>query len=86
MQLKSLTFQLQLDCPPAAWLGLSQLQTLRGVSLGDVPATTIASALPRLHTLHLRIPHADFPVAPFYHEGAPAPAVVRRRGRVAGTE
>jgi hypothetical protein len=36
---------------PAAWLGLSQLHTLRGVDFFDVPAATIADALPRLHTL-----------------------------------
>jgi hypothetical protein len=62
--------------PPAAWLGLSQLHTLRGVSLFKVPAATIAAALPRLHTLHLN--HTDdiydrvgFPVAPFFNELLP---------------
>jgi hypothetical protein len=33
------------------WLGLSQLHTLGGVDLYVVPASEIASALPRLHTL-----------------------------------
>jgi hypothetical protein len=59
--------------PPAAWLGLSQLHTLRGVSLSQVPAATIAAVLPRLHTLHLK--HAEtqveFPVAAFYDELLP---------------
>jgi hypothetical protein len=58
---------------PAAWLGLSQLHTLRGVSLDVVPATAIAAALPRLHTLHLD--HRDrggkSPVAAFYDELLP---------------
>jgi hypothetical protein len=52
-RLESLTLYDWIDCPPAAWLGLSQLHTLRGVSLAAVPAATIAAALPRLHTLHL---------------------------------
>jgi hypothetical protein len=62
-----------LDCPPAAWLGLSQLHTVRGVSLTDVPAATIAAALPRLHTLHLHheLHRIDFSVAPFYDELLP---------------
>jgi hypothetical protein len=34
-----------------AWLGLSQLHTLRGVNLGIVTCAAIAAALPRLHTL-----------------------------------
>jgi hypothetical protein len=37
---------------PTAWLGLSQLHTLRGVRLNDVPVAVIVAALPRLHTLH----------------------------------
>jgi hypothetical protein len=52
-RLESLTLDDWRDCPPAAWLGLSQLHTLRGVSLSVVPAAAIAAALPRLHTLHL---------------------------------
>jgi hypothetical protein len=36
---------------PAAWLGLSQLHTLRGVDLDEVSPAAIAAALPRLHTL-----------------------------------
>jgi hypothetical protein len=36
---------------PAAWLGLSQLHTLRGVDLRQVSMSAIAAALPRLHTL-----------------------------------
>jgi hypothetical protein len=35
---------------PVAWLGLTQLHTLRGVDLHRVPAAAIAAALPRLHT------------------------------------
>jgi hypothetical protein len=35
----------------SAWLGLSQLHTLRGVNLGTVTCAAIAAALPRLHTL-----------------------------------
>jgi hypothetical protein len=75
-RLESLTFHCcryhalltQLVCPPAAWLGLSQLHTLRGVSLADVPAATVAAALPRLHTLYLNHAHdrGDFQVAAFY--------------------
>jgi hypothetical protein len=34
-----------------AWLGLSQLHTLRGVNLADIYFGAIARALPRLHTL-----------------------------------
>jgi hypothetical protein len=34
-----------------AWLGLSQLHTLRGVNLKIVTCAAIAAALPRLHTL-----------------------------------
>jgi hypothetical protein len=36
---------------PSVWLTLSQLHTLRGVDLNAVPASAIAAALPRLHTL-----------------------------------
>jgi hypothetical protein len=41
--------------------------------LCNVPATAIAAALPRLHTLHVdhRLPHGDFQVAPFYDELLP---------------
>jgi hypothetical protein len=60
-------------CPPAAWLGLSQLHTLRGVSLRDVPAAAIAASLPRLHTLHLchGAVDVDFSVAAFFDELLP---------------
>jgi hypothetical protein len=59
--------------PPAAWLGLSQLHTLRGVSLSNVPAATVAAALPRLHTLHLDHgrSYLNFPVDAFYAELLP---------------
>jgi hypothetical protein len=70
-RLESLT--LHSLCPPAAWLGLSQLHTLRGVSLSELPAvTTVAAALPRLHTLHLKqtAARADFLVG-FYEELLP---------------
>jgi hypothetical protein len=50
-RLESLTF---FDMfPPASWLGLSQLHTLLGVSLGGTSVAAIAAALPRLHTLGL---------------------------------
>jgi hypothetical protein len=73
-RLESLTFcDIFWKCPPAAWLGLSQLHTLRGVSFCDVPAAAIAAALPRLHTLHLHHDeeYVDFPVAAFYGELLP---------------
>jgi hypothetical protein len=57
----------------AAWLGLSQLHTLRGVSLTEVPAAAIA-ALPRLHTLHLnhtKLSSSAFPVAAVFDEVLP---------------
>jgi hypothetical protein len=37
--------------PVNAWIGLSQLHTLGGVSLSDITFAGIAAALPRLHTL-----------------------------------
>jgi hypothetical protein len=72
-RLESLSLCLCDMCPPAAWLGLSQLHTLRGVSLRDVPAATIAAALPRLHTLHVdhRGYRVDFTVDSFYDELLP---------------
>jgi hypothetical protein len=72
-RLESLTLQGWWSCPPAAWLGLSQLHTLRGVSLRDVPAAAIAAALPRLHTLHLyhRFDDVEFSVDPFFDELLP---------------
>jgi hypothetical protein len=73
-RLESLTLIDWSCCPPSSWLGLSQLHTLRGVSLCDVPAATIAAALPRLHTLHVHHANSDdvdFPVAAFYHELLP---------------
>jgi hypothetical protein len=70
-RLESFTLNEWYGCPPAAWLGLSQLHTLRGVSLCEVPAAAIAAALPRLHTLHLNNRHGEFPVAGFYDELLP---------------
>jgi hypothetical protein len=72
-RLQSLTLSDWNGCPPVAWLGLSQLHTLRGVSLPDIPAAAIAAALPRLHTLHLdhRFIAVEFPVAMFYDELLP---------------
>jgi hypothetical protein len=58
---------------PSAWLGLSQLHTLRGVSFADVPVATIAATLPRLRTLHaenMRRGH-DFAVAEFFESLLP---------------
>jgi hypothetical protein len=58
---------------PSAWLGLSQLQTLRGVRFTDVPVAAIAAALPRLRTLHaenIRRGH-DFAVAEFFADLLP---------------
>jgi hypothetical protein len=57
MRLESLTFVYRYD--PAVWLGLSQLHTLRGVDLSLAPASAIAAALPRLHTLDASIGVAD---------------------------
>jgi hypothetical protein len=49
---------------PAAWLGLSQLHTLRGVDLTQVSLAAIAAALPRLHTLTaLRLFPGDDPAS-----------------------
>jgi hypothetical protein len=48
-RLESLTYANRYE--PNAWLGLSQLHTLRGVDLCVVSVATIAAALPRLHTL-----------------------------------
>jgi hypothetical protein len=70
-RLESLTLRNWYECPPTAWLVLSQLHTLRGVSLSDVPAATIAAALPRLHTLHLNNVHGDFPVDEFFDQLLP---------------
>jgi hypothetical protein len=70
-RLESLTLYDWIDCPPAAWLRLSQLHTLRGVSLSKVSAAAIAAALPRLHTLHLNNGHGEFSVAAFYDELLP---------------
>jgi hypothetical protein len=49
-RLESLTSARLYD--PAAWLGLSQLHTLRDVDLGVVSVGEIADALPQLRTLH----------------------------------
>jgi hypothetical protein len=72
-RLESLTFHNWSRCPFTAWLGLSQLHTLRGVSLSGVPAAAVAAALPRLHTLHLQHDGnaVDFAVAAFYDELLP---------------
>jgi hypothetical protein len=72
-RLESLTLLSWWSCPPAAWLGLSQLHTLRGVSLSAVPAAAIAAALPRLHTLHLKhdVARFDFSVDAFYEDLLP---------------
>jgi hypothetical protein len=71
-QLESLSLHNWNGCPPAAWLGLSQLHTLRGVNLCDVPAVAIAAALPRLHTLHLKHDRGiTFSVSAFYDELLP---------------
>jgi hypothetical protein len=48
---------------PASWLGLSQLHTLRGVDLCVVSMSTIATALPRLHTLDATLDTRDPPLA-----------------------
>jgi hypothetical protein len=73
LRLESLAFSNWWCCPPDAWLGLSQLHTLRGVSLAAVPTTAIAATLPRLHTLHLDHGFNDFEfsVDPFYDELLP---------------
>jgi hypothetical protein len=60
----SLCMQLEsLSCAgcytPIAWLGLSQLHTLRGVSLDAVPVSAIAAALPCLHTLAASLQASD---------------------------
>jgi hypothetical protein len=81
-QLESLTFRSWFACPPAAWLGLSQLHTLRGVSLCGVSVPAIAAALPRLNTLHLdHIANVEFPVAVFYDELLPRLRSFRLEGR-----
>jgi hypothetical protein len=48
---------------PSSWLGLSQLHTLRGVDLYVVSMSTIAAALPRLHTLDATLDTRDPPLA-----------------------
>jgi hypothetical protein len=75
-RLESLTLSDWRSVPPAAWLGLSQLHTLRGVSLRVFSPTAIAAALPRLHTLHLdhRVDFSDdgdFSADAFYDELLP---------------
>jgi hypothetical protein len=46
---------------PSAWLGLSQLHTLRGVDLRLVSFEAIATALPRLHTLEVMTDPKNLP-------------------------
>jgi hypothetical protein len=72
-RLESLSLRDWYCCPDTAWLGMSYLHTLRGVSLRDVPAAAIAAALPRLHTLHVDHDgdYVDFPVDEFYDELLP---------------
>jgi hypothetical protein len=72
-RLESLTLSGWDCCPPAAWLGLSQLHTLRGVNLSVVPAAAIAAALPQLRTLHLchYEGSVEFPLTAFYDELLP---------------
>jgi hypothetical protein len=71
-RLESLTFlDIFWTCPPTAWLGLSQLHTLRGVSLCAVSAAAIAAALPRLHTLHLHNGRGEFSVDEFFDQLLP---------------
>jgi hypothetical protein len=80
-RLESLTLHNWNNCLPVAWLGLSQLHTLRGVSLATVGAARIAAALPRLHTLHLYIVHGEFSVAAFYDELLPRLRSFHLQGR-----
>jgi hypothetical protein len=58
---------------PTAWLGLSQLHTLRGVSFADVSIAAIAAALPRLHTIHAFNGRGgrDFTLAGFFDDLLP---------------
>jgi hypothetical protein len=56
-RLESLSYARLYD--PAVWLNLSQLHTLRGVELNVVPASAIAAALPRLHTLEAMVGAID---------------------------
>jgi hypothetical protein len=67
---------------PAAWLGLSQLHTLRGVDLSKVPTAAIAAALPRLHTLKAHS-HSEEPaqVAGFFTDLLPRLRVFDFQGR-----
>jgi hypothetical protein len=77
-RLESLPLSDWTDCPPAAWLGLSQLHTLRGVSLSVVPAAAIAAALPRLHTLHLNHQYEE---SGFSVDARTARMLIRRMSR-----
>jgi hypothetical protein len=54
---------------PTAWLGLSQLHTLRGVDLTQVTVASIAAGLPRLHTLDVFTPDNSVP-RDFFFSGA----------------
>jgi hypothetical protein len=68
------------------WLGLTHLHTLRGVDLGVVSATSIAAALPRLHTLAAFIDASDEPhvphtaVAGFFEDLVPRLRVLHYHG------
>jgi hypothetical protein len=59
---------------PSAWLGLSQLHTLRGANLCVVSVVAIAAALPRLHTVEFVVQDGDAPptaVAGFFEDLLP---------------
>jgi hypothetical protein len=49
---------------PSVWLSLSQLHTLRDVDLSAVPASAIATALPKLHTLEAVVGIEGFDASP----------------------
>jgi hypothetical protein len=67
---------------PAAWLGLRQLHTLRGVDLHVVPAAAIAAALPRLHTLAFQTTTASAnAVRGLFEDLLPRLRVLEFRGR-----
>jgi hypothetical protein len=73
--------------PSAVWLGLSQLHTLLDVDLGKVSVASIATALPRLHTLTTSrdvygvVGHRAPSVAGFFEDLLPRLRVFRFTGR-----